>query len=511
MPRVRRLPRILFPLLLGILGVFVYSFQQLRILSAPMTFALLNCFLLGYLGLEINRLRRVHADRWLLNPVVISSALTLAVGYGFANVIFLLPGAQFDTIGWQSGISASMVKLAWLALLAAFALWTGYWSRVAAHVSRPQLAAAWRSLLLPQSSRLRSLALPGLAAVSVGARLLQIRLGIFGYSSSYNALLAHASITQYLSLASSLGSLALTAAAIQFYQHSKRRRARRWFYGLLLLEVGFGVLSGFKSAVVMPFVIVILCRYLVVQRIAAKWLILSVMAVVVAYMLIEPFRMARNEDSSFRGTSVGAIVDTMADPGVVRPTRSMRAGVVLSLVARSNLTYPGSFGIDFKDATANLPLGSPNFLQDILLAPAYALIPRILWPSKPTGTLGLWYNQVVMGGSTYSSTAMGPITYLYLAGGAVAVFIGFFLLGIMQRFLFFVLSPGQSMPGAIVLLAMLGSIAIIGSSFDAIIVALCRELPMLILLQHIIFRRRALDRSTRAMVSPTTHRTTETN
>jgi hypothetical protein len=47
--------------------------------------------------------------------------------------------------------------------------------------------------------------------------------------------------------------------------------------------------------------------------------------------------------------------------------------------------------------------------------------------------LGLWYNQVVMEKDNFSSTAMGPFAYLYFAGGPLAVFLGFFCVGIVQR------------------------------------------------------------------------------
>ena len=67
----------------------------------------------------------------------------------------------------------------------------------------------------------------------------------------------------------------------------------------------------------------------------------------------------------------------------------------------------------------------PKFLENILSSPAYAVIPRFLWPSKPYGDVGAWFNRVVFGGSIYSATGMSPIGYLYLAGGAAVVVVGF--------------------------------------------------------------------------------------
>src|SRR3546814_15261390 len=90
---------------------------------------------------------------------------------------------------------------------------------------------------------------------------------------------------------------------------------------------------------------------------------------------------------------------------------------------------------DWSSDVCSSDLGSPTFLTNIALSPAYAFIPRVIWKEKPSGDLGLWYTHVVMGLGSYSSTAMGPVTYLYFAGGALAVFVGFMGFGILQKVL----------------------------------------------------------------------------
>ena len=473
-------------------GSLIALFSSSDFMDDRSSFTALTLLLLTYLWFEIVRLRRDHGHRWLLNPVVMCSVMTFVMGYGVTNLLFFVPADQLDPLGLVPEVTPAMVKLMWLALLGAIAMWLGYWSPVAAQLSSPRLAARVYARLLPKTNSLKPLALPVLLCLSVGARLLQIRLGVFGYSSTYDRLIEMGAITQYLSLTASLGRMALVLAALQYYSSGKNRRAGKWVLTLLAVEVAAGVLSGFKSAVVMPFLIVAICNYLRTGKLSKYWAILMFASLIFAYAVIEPFRMARNEDVGVASVSLSNIVVHLigsSDTG----GRAQDAGPtsLLALASRTNQSYIGSFAIAFSDETHSLPAGSPSFLKDILLAPLYAWIPRLIWGGKPVNDLGLWYTQVVLGLNHLSSTAMGPFAYLYFSGGFLAVFLGFFFVGIVQRSLFFLLRPTVSHGGGVVFLVMLAHFAIVDSSFNGVIVALFRDLPLILLLQILVFRKRA--------------------
>ena len=153
------------------------------------------------------------------------------------------------------------------------------------------------------------------------------------------------------------------------------------------------------------------------------------------------------------------------------------------------MTYIASLGIEFAD-TRPLPAGSPAFLQDIFLAPLYALVPRALWESKEGARHGLWYQNEVIGieGDT-TSVGMSPFTYLYFAGGALAVALGFLAVGITQRvWAERFLAPGTA-GAAILFFAGVRMLAIPDSVFYAVIVDLIRSVPAALALQYVIFRR----------------------
>jgi hypothetical protein len=494
--RVMRLSNQLSPLplalLVGVIGMLLAQLNDFGVLGSKHAFFALTALVLVYLGIEVSRLRRVHPDRWLLNPVILCSFVTFVLGFGVTNAVFWLPEEKLELRGFVPEVTAAMVKLMGLVLIGAVAMWLGYWSRLAARLCNKTAVQNFKRRFLPPTESLRSWALPSLLAISLSARLLQIRLGVFGYSSTYDQLINLASVTQYLSMAAGLGKMALVLAALEFFRRRSSPLEINWFYGLLVVEVLFGFLSGFKSAVVIPFVIAAFCQYLQTGRFSKNWIILGLAGVMAAYAVIEPFRVARNEDTSVRGISMYRIASTMissAGSGVGNTTEEI--GILLAVASRSNLSYVGSIGIDFADGHSALPGGSPDFLGDLLLAPLHAWIPRFIWNSKPLGTLGLWYTQVVMDKDHLSSTAMGPFTYLYFAGGFVAVWVGFFFIGVVQRSLFFLLQPAYSMAGGAVLLAMLNTVVAIDSAFNSIIISLCRQLPLLLLVQFLLFRNRA--------------------
>jgi len=277
---------------------------------------------------------------------------------------------------------------------------------------------------------------------------------------------------------------------LQFFKRDSSPRWRRWFYAILVTELLFGFLSGFKSAVAIPVLIAAVCQYIQTGRFSKNWIILVFVAMTTAYAVIEPFRAVSNQNVDSKKNSLESIVSTMTSAltADVKDATS-HVSTLLAISSRSNLSYIGAFGIEYADRNSAFPAGSPDFLANIFLAPLHAWIPRVIWKSKPLGNLGLWYNQVVMENSHFSSTAMGPVTYLYFAGGFIAVFAGFFCIGILHRSLFFLMQPAASVAGAMVFMATLQILVSVDSSINGMVVTLCRELPLLLILQLLLFRR----------------------
>jgi hypothetical protein len=330
--------------------------------------------------------------------------------------------------------------------------------------------------------------------VSLASRLIQIRLGVYGYSADYDRLIETASIRQYFTIGDGLGSLALIIASLWYYSSDSPPRAKAWLVGLLVYEICFGFLSGFKSQVAMPVVLVGSCKYLRLGQIPWRWIALLPVAIIAAYAVVEPFRAARYEETGFRGTSLVSIAETVLAAAITEQKETgdvEQAGTALQFLSRTTMTYVASLGIEFAD-TRPLPEGAPAFLRDIFLAPFYAFIPRALWESKETSRHGLWYQREVMGvGGTDDTTSIGmsPITYLYFAGGGLAVALGFLGVGIIQRVWAERFLVSGTAGAVLVFLAGVRLLAIPDNVFYSMIVDLLRLAPAALVLQYVIFRR----------------------
>ena len=164
-----------------------------------------------------------------------------------------------------------------------------------------------------------------------------------------------------------------------------------------MVEVLFGFLSGFKSQVFMPFVIAGVCHYLRTGKLNKKWIALAIAGIFIAYAVIEPFRAERDKERYAIDTSIADIADTLFR-GVRKSTKDEMDSteVVLNVAARSNLSYIGSFGIEFADDHPVLRGVARSFSTIFSMAPLHSWIPRFIWKSKSLSTLGVWYCQVVM-------------------------------------------------------------------------------------------------------------------
>jgi hypothetical protein len=468
------------------LGGFVKARDDASDTGVAYTFSVLCGLILGYVALELLLVRR-RQERWLINPAVQCGIFVHLLPTGSALLLPLLPGEVWGgSLEMYSDPWA--VRYEWLNLVAAVALWTGYWSGAAAAVAR----ALGRSALLGRCLRpgvsLRVGVALLLALVASGIRLVAIRLGLYGYAASAELRELAEAYSQYLAIAGELGKVTLVAVSLAAFAGT----ASRWpLLVLLVIETGFGILSGFKSAVILPALIVGMCAYTARGRIPL--LIAPVLAIGLfgAYAIIQPFRAARFRELDFDGTSVRSIVETFeASRDPVYDPNDPDGPVVsttASLFARLSDVGPAAKGIEFAERWQVLPEGSPNFLVDIFLSPLYSFVPRVLWPSKPVNDVGLWYTQVVMGEATTSSTAMYPVTYLNFAGGLTAVVLGFFVVGAIQALLFhgLVVHGGAA---SFVIVCLLGSIGTIDSVFYAFFISLLRNLPLLMLLQWLLFR-----------------------
>lgn len=475
-------------------AVFVSMALSLGLVTDVQGVAINTILLLGYLYLECSALFRCGRRLFWINPVVVASVFTFILSFGVTNFIYSMPIDILEALKLAPAVTPWMNKMMFLVILAACAMWAGYASQFATKLAQKMRQSKPLAKILIKSVSVNRSAIYLALGISVAARLVQISLGVYGYSADYDQLIAGAAYREYLSMAESLGKLALVAAAIQCFAPAvPRLKDILLLLVITLFEVAFGFLGGFKSQVVMPFIVLAVVHYSQRNRFPRWFIPVVIGSLLLAYAVIEPFRKARVADVGFVGTDIASIASTMAT-AKSSPSVDMIVvpSPVLSILSRFNLTWIASLGLEYAE-TRELPQGSPAFLTNLLLSPAYAVIPRTLWPSKPLETTGLWYTNEVMGLDIVSATGMSPFTYLYFAGGTLAVVLGFFMVGVVQRGLFEgLLHFGGG--GMIVFLGLLPFLGNIDSAFNSFFMSIIRYAPALIIAQYFILDRSSLAR-----------------
>ncbi|UXI66388.1 hypothetical protein [Tahibacter amnicola] len=440
--------------------------------------------LIAYGLAQIVLVRASGLTHWALNPSV-----------QFALLGNLLPATAFILLSmWPDDLQRQVrfdptpdiyrIQYEWLNLIGASALWTGHWSGTSRWLAEvlartPVLARA--SQTVPQ---LRRSGLAAVLALVVGARLLAISLGLYGYSSSYEQAIAASAYNQYLALADDLGIIVLVAVSLTYFSG----RCSVWLLiAVWATEELFGFMSGFKSAVVAPVVVVGMAYYVQRNRLPLWLLPVSLTALLLAYMVIEPFREYRNRESSFEGTSVTAIVNAFSAGGKSSNLDNNLTQTATNFLNRVQDVTTAAAGIEYAAKTDILPAGSPQFLADIFYSPLYSFVPRAIWQGKPINDLGVWYTQVVLGMNSLSSTGMSPVTYLNFAGGAWAVALGFLVVGLFQSAIFraLLLSGGAA---SFLIVGLTGALGHVDSVFYAFFIAIARYVPLLLVMRFVLFR-----------------------
>jgi hypothetical protein len=430
----------------------------------------LTVYLAGEIAVEIWRDRR----RWLLHPAVLGSIGTFILSFSLTNYALLdVNGSGYMRL--TTGLEGDdgfywLARAMDLVLPAAPAMWLAYRSGIGRGLAAATRSSLERFGFLRATEEPRQFAIVALVVTATLARITQLRLGILGYGSEVEALYTYASYSMLLSMASDLARLALLIVALRFFMPGGRSQLPM-LVTLLVMESLFGFVLGFKGRVVAPIVSVAVCAYAIRGRVQLRYVWIGVIALGAAYVIIEPFRLLRYADPEFNGRSFRYLVTTLSRArGLVdeQASRQFLSSEATDITAmRTNSTLDLAVTKRYVDANG-VPPGAPDFLKNIVTSPIQAVVPRIVWKSKPLQNIGVWYAQTVWKQENdINSLGMSPFGYLYFAGGAWMIVAGFVLLGVFQRYLHDTFRDA-GLAGLLVYLAVIPSVAIADSAFYTI-------------------------------------------
>lgn len=464
-------------------------------------FLLLNIVLITYLVWEVARLYRHNRRMAFVQPPVIASIMLFGKDYIMPNVPAFFGvdnpvAAQF--IAWRGDYMYWLNMALFGVLLASFAMWRGYRGRAGIWLATRVQRFMVRRQLVSDSFDPNMQAVVILFLLSVFGVYLQVRLGIFGYSSDAERMRQTQDLQAWISLFTQGGSLAFLVLSLAVFARGRRKSAALWalFVVVFVWQVATGFLGGFKSQVVMPIIILGVAYYMARGRLSFFLVVLSFVMLVAAFQTIEPFRRARYADPTFDSSSLTSIVGTFwkaatSPEDYIRPKDDTTFAEIAS---RTDLITFTAIGFDYSHSS-ELNEYAPRFATDLLLIPLNAFVPRFLWAGKSVANDGWWFDAYVLGSGpeTRSSVAMGPVAYLYFGGGLLLVLAGFYFIGMMQRVAFSAFVP-LGLGGWLIFLATLPTLALMPSNVAAALTGLLRLLPFLILAQLWVIRKRRTTR-----------------
>ena len=465
-------------------SLLVYDFVLIDAISYSLGLLLNSIILILYFYKELSQLAITQRRLFWINPITLTSIFTFLLPFGITNILFFLPESELEIINFDPDVTLWINKLMLLVILGGVSMWIGYNSLFAKKLSQIIKQTLINLRWIKKSNNLNMPFIYMLILLSLIAKIIAINSNSFGYQVDFNKQTEANDYAMYLTIIQSLSTLVLLLIAMKFFSSENNNSNFKTTLILLLsYNVFFGFISGMKGAVVMPFIVVGIGFYSQRNKFPI-WLVpVTLITVIVAYKVIEPYREAiqYNQNNS---NSTHEITTTLLESSYKSDSNAFIN--YLSILSRLNLTHDAAYGIKYAEYE-KVSADSPNFLNNIFLAPLHAYIPRFLWHDKPSDNMGVWYTQEVMGKPYQTSTAMSPFTYLNFAGGPLAVILGFLLVGIVNRSFLDGLKD-FAMGGMIILLGVTGTVAFVDNGYNNYLIAIFRNFPMLILLQQLLLR-----------------------
>ena len=393
------------------------------------TGALLPMYCLGLLCIgvllwwEATRQRTGVLPSWTSPPVLIGG-WTLAWIYVPAGVSFL-DDSVLDPLTLARGGEA--VLLAGLPLtcgaLAVLSLSYHMTARVLRGSARP---AVGTETLVP----LRRAVFLYLASVAARAlRLATLGMGFGADLASWGAL---QSVDQWIGYIEDLRFLAL---ALLVAHVIRRRTGHFWLGSAVLLEFVLGVSSGFLTPVILPVVLCVVAAA-AFNRLRGRHLALIATAALVVSTFVPVIAAVRDNRLGVIGTADAVSVGDV----LTAPWRYWFAGV-----SSGDGVYRKVFGRQAEVASATglvvtlTPAVVPyEGLERFLSLPA-GLVPRVLWPDKPSLSRGVWFSSTFRGlpadTTSYSAMTIFSEGYLFYGwtGTVLAMLIAGAVLAVVRR------------------------------------------------------------------------------
>ncbi len=318
--------------------------------------------------------------------------------------------------------------------LGVIAFWLGYYSRIG--VSMHQLAHRPALEYLRSQAIIRSGVVATLYVVGLAARLLMLRLGLYGYLKD-PGYYAGVSYAEPLLRVQDFCGYALVLAWLDWYSHPQDNRRRLFAVFFLLSEMLWGFFSGMKADLILPLLLVAMIHTYKRKRLPLKYAAVGVMLLILVYPINGLYRQMFRSGQIEVSNPLDMISNTPAlvDEVLLRfddPNLYVESGYESTVTRASMLEYYALL-VKYLDQTGAYWRG-----RTMWMLPALIVVPRALWPDKPVSNIGYWFAVNVYGQDPHikSSVAITQAGDLYLQFGLPSLLVGMSLIGITFRFFY---------------------------------------------------------------------------
>jgi hypothetical protein len=447
-----------------------------------------------YLLLEAQLYFRRSDTFGLISPVLLALVLHFFLSYLLGITVSAFEPWVLERHAYLlPNLDEELANTMLLAILAAFCMLRGY------GVARPLARGVRRSFEhmrgLRREIRSDLKLLVGMQIFYLFLVAYAINLGAYGMLSTFETRARHADIQQFLNLALAAGTLSYFLILLRYFERRLQRRANSLESALVMfmisMHVFFGALAAFKGQIVFPFVIAGFAYFLVTRHMPKRFFALAIISLILAYAVIEPYRSylgALQQPPSSVAEAARALNTAISMRSEF--THDSDVSRAEAIASRFDLAGMTALAVDYVDNDRLQASNRQEFQDSILLAPILAFVPRAIWQSKPSYSPGVWFNQEVRGRWENESTSvgMGPIGYLYMTGGVVAVVLGFLGFGMLQSLIFEGIGRAGA-GGLIIFLSVAGTLIGIPTSFGPAVTGVLRMLPVAFVTQWLLLRR----------------------
>jgi len=448
------------------------------------TFFASVCVLVFYNLIEIYKLnkREGGGKPTLASPVVVGAVYMFIANFGVTNLGFIIYD-DFDKF-WGWGVVDSSVRMSWssnvtiLALVSSLGMWVGYRSGISRYLVSKVERSNIVSSLIRRKFKPRWKVVFCLFALGITGYVYALSLGTLGvFIEKSKWALPILQYIKYLSLGS---YVAIIITSIQWVR--TRSLSTLILLSVFVISVAFfGFLSGMKSQLVKPFLVAAITIYICKKEIPRQSILLVTVVVFVAFAVIGPVRQSIQS-----GASIDRVIQGYYKFDRVTEMSRSNQPVAKSVLLRLNVTTRANSLMGYTSKEESSEVAQIPYIARSLLAPVYAVVPRIVWPSKPNfNNGGIAYKELT--GMRGNSMSTSPFLPLYWSGGFVACFLGFFVVGICQSVTYSLLY-GFGTGGMIVYFALLMVVSSVSGSYYPFIVEFIRYVFLGAIAQYMVLK-----------------------